>query len=110
MIKCDNGYICLKGDTNLLFAEFELIFIDVFSTMCKKEGFEETLKVYTNMLEMFNKTMDKYKENPESDFIELYTENIIEDNKKMLKDMINDDSFIKDIIDLYNKYKRDNCD
>ena len=71
MIKCDNGTFSIKGDTNLLFAEFELIFIDVFSTMCKKEGFEETLKIYTGILEIFSKTIDEYKENPESDFVQL---------------------------------------
>ena len=105
MIKCDNGNFSIKGGTNLLFAEFELIFIEVFSTMCKKEGFEETLKIYTNILEMFSKTLDEYKENPENDFIELYTENIIKDNKKVLNDMFGCDGVMKQILDLYEKFK-----
>lgn len=105
MIKCDNGNFSIKGYTKLLFAEFELIFIDVFSTMCKKEGFEETLKIYTNIIEMFSKTVDEYKKNPENDFLELYTENIIKDNKKMLDDIFGCDSSMKQILDLYEKYK-----
>lgn len=111
MIKCEMGmFNCKASDENELLAEFEVIFVNIFNILINEMGLVKASEAYNMIFKSFGNALDQYSKHPKDNFVDLYMEVIIKDNKKMLKDMINDDSFIKDIVDLYNKYKGVNDD